>query len=346
MPSAAKDPEGLVKAIYQEISRMRYRLLIPMDDVTVGVLAGAMPQLEGLVRLPFPDLEAVYAAHDKAALISRAKEKGVPVPKTVVVRETADVQRAVREVGLPAVVKPRFSRFRRGGDWIHGGGTRYVRTPAELELACRAVQELVPFPLVQECIPGEGRGIFLLMKHGEVRAAFAHRRMREKPPSGGVSVLSESVPLDPALLEFSQRLLSDLKWHGVAMVEFKRDTRDGITKLMEINGRFWGSLQLAIDAGVDFPWLLYRLAVVGDITPVFSYKEGVRLRWWLGDLDWLLLCFRKSRSVSSRVAVIREFLKPSRARAEIFRWGDPGPQLAELSQYVGHITRKGIRRIS
>lgn len=130
------------------------------------------------------------------------------------------------------------------------------------------------------------------------------------------------------------------------MVEFKRDTRDGITKLMEINGRFWGSLQLAIDAGVDFPWLLYRLAVVGDITPVFSYKEGVRLRWWLGDLDWLLLCFRKSRSVSSRVAVIREFLKPSRARAEIFRWGDPGPQLAELSQYVGHITRKGIRRIS
>lgn len=339
VPPPAGDPEGFVKAVRQEVSRGAYRVIIPTDDVTLALLAGAKPQFEGVVALPFPDLDTVYAAHDKAVLNSLAKQKEIPVPKTVIVYVPDDVRQAAHEVGFPAVVKPRFSRFRCGGEWAHGGGTHYVHNTEELESACRAIHQLVPFPLVQEYIPGEGHGIFLLMNHGKVRAAFAHRRVREKPPSGGVSVLSESVRLDPGLLDYSRRLLSDLKWHGVAMVEFKRDDRDGIAKLIEINGRFWGSLQLAIDAGVDFPTLLYQLAVDGDITPVFSYKERVRLRWWLGDLDWLVLCLRKCRGMSSRVEVIWEFLKPSRARAEVFRWEDPVPQLAELYEYVGHIAR-------
>jgi predicted ATP-grasp superfamily ATP-dependent carboligase len=87
------------------------------------------------------------------------------------------------------------------------------------------------------------------MNRGRLRAAFAHRRLREKPPSGGVSVLSESIALDPQVLEQAERILEALKWHGVAMVEFKRDARDGVAKL-GINGRFWGSLQLSVDAGV------------------------------------------------------------------------------------------------
>lgn len=79
------------------------------------------------------------------------------------------------------------------------------------------------------------------------------------------------------------RLLRELNWYGLAMVEFKVDPRDGVPKLMEINPKLWGSLNLAIASGVDFPALLYRLAVDGDVRPVFDYQVGVRCRFLLAD---------------------------------------------------------------
>jgi predicted ATP-grasp superfamily ATP-dependent carboligase len=264
--------------------------------------------------------------------MSLAEEKGVPVPRTLVVREPADLERAIQHVGFPAVVKARVSRLAVGRQWRSGAGTHYVHTRTELEAACRAVGDTVPFPLVQEYIPGDGRGVFALMNRGRLRAAFAHRRLREKPPSGGVSVLSESIALDPEVLAQAEQILEALKWHGVAMVEFKRDARDGVSKLLEINGRFWGSLQLSVDAGVDFPYLLYRLAIAGDVEPVSTYATGVRLRWGLGNVDWLLLRLRES----GRLQAVREFLTPAGrlARGEVLRGDDPAPAAVELSQYL------------
>ena len=107
------------------------------------------------------------------------------------------------------------------------------------------------FPLlIQQRIVGPGTGIFLLVWDGTVRAVFAHRRLREKPPSGGVSVYSESIAAKPDLVERSRLLLERMKWNGIAMIEYKLDASTGVPYLMEVNGRFWGSLQLAIDAGV------------------------------------------------------------------------------------------------
>jgi predicted ATP-grasp superfamily ATP-dependent carboligase len=279
--------------------------------------------------------------------MSLAEEVGIPVPKSVVVHDPSDLRTAIRRVGLPAVVKARVSRFPNGGQWRDGGGTQYAHTAAELEEAYRAAREVSPSPLVQEYVPGDGRGIFLLMNRGQPRAAFAHRRLREKPPSGGVSVLSESVALDSQLLQHSERILEALKWHGVAMVEFRHDARDGVSKLLEINGRFWGSLQLAVDAGVDFPYLLYRLAIDGDIEPVFTYDVGVRLRWWLGDADWLLLRLRERGGIAGQLGAILEFLRPAgvMTRAEVFRRDDPAPAVMELAQYLRHALRSAIRRL-
>ena len=81
------------------------------------------------------------------------------------------------------------------------------------------------------------------------------------------------------------KLLKKLNWYGVAMVEFKADIRDNIPKLMEVNPRFWGSLPLAIYSGVDFPWLLAKMAINGDIEPITSYKKGVKLRFLYMDLS-------------------------------------------------------------
>src|SRR5262249_50116444 len=309
VPSPARSAEAFVSAIREEVSRRSHRVVVPVDDITLSVVSQARSQFEGLTALPFPEFETVQLAHDKGALAALAEEKGIPVPKTVVMRDPADLESAITHVGFPAVVKARVSRFPLGGQWRDGGPVHYVRTASGLDEVIRAVREVVPCPLVQEHIPGEGRGLFVLMNRGRLRAAFAHRRIREKPPSGGVSVLSESVALDPQLLEHAERILDALKWHGVAMLEFKRDARDGVSKLLEINGRFWGSLQLAVDSGVDFPYLLYQLAVDGDIEPVFAYQVGVRLRWWLGDLDWLLIRLREKESLAQRLRALREFLR-------------------------------------
>ena len=347
VPSAARSGEAFVSALRQEVSRGKHSVVIPADDVSLSLVAQARSEFEGLTALPFPDLETIQTAHDKGALIALAAEAGIPVPRTVVVRGPADLEGAIKHVGLPAVVKARVSRFSREGQWRIGGAVHYVRTAAEVADAFRAVHAVVPCPLLQEHIPGDGRGIFVLMNRGRVRAAFAHRRLREKPPSGGVSVLSESVGLDPQLLEPAERILEALKWHGVAMVEFKRDARDGVSKLLEINGRFWGSLQLAVDSGVDFPYLLYRLAVDGDIDPVFTYRIGVRLRWWLGDLDWLLIRLRERGSLAQRLRAIPEFLRPAgrSSRAEIFRRDDPAPAIRELSQYSQALLRDAVARL-
>ena len=126
-------------------------------------------------------------------------------------------------------------------------------------------------------------------QHGRLVAEFSHRRIREKPPSGGVSVLCESVPVVPQAKQYAQALLDALRWEGVAMVEFKMDMADQSLKLIEINGRFWGSLQLAIDAGVDFPALLVQTLADEPMPVIDSYRVGVRSRWLMGDFDALLM---------------------------------------------------------
>ena len=161
----------------------------------------------------------------------------------------------------PLVVKAHRSRVRSESAW-QSTAVKYVRDRVELqrELNARTAYE---FPLlIQQKIQGPGIGVFMCYDRGRPIATFSHRRIREKPPTGGISVLSESIAVDPEARDYSERLLSALRWHGVAMVEFKADNRDGRPKLMEINGRFWGSLQLAIDAGVDFPAILLRYSLI------------------------------------------------------------------------------------
>jgi predicted ATP-grasp superfamily ATP-dependent carboligase len=121
-----------------EIRRGKPRVLIPTDDIALSLLSGARSRYEGLAVLPFPDAEIVQLAHDKGALMSLADEKGIPAPRTVVVREPADVERAIRSVGFPAVVKARVSRLVVGGQWRSAPGlTTYITARARAGVPSR-----------------------------------------------------------------------------------------------------------------------------------------------------------------------------------------------------------------
>jgi predicted ATP-grasp superfamily ATP-dependent carboligase len=237
-----------------------------------------------------PTPEAYDALANKAALLARAQTLGWPIPRTIQVACPSELIEAAQAVGYPCVLKPHRSVVA-DGVLNHSFGVRYATGPAALQDAYPAAA----YPLlVQERIAGPIEGVFLLMEHGRRVAVFAHRRLREKPPSGGVSTYRESIPVVPELLAATERLLGDVGWHGVAMVEFKRSDRNGLRYLMEVNGRLWGSLQLAIDAGVDFPNLLVAVALGRPVTAVETYRVGVRSRWFWGDVDHLLTRLRRS----------------------------------------------------
>jgi predicted ATP-grasp superfamily ATP-dependent carboligase len=173
-------------------------------------------------------------------------------------------------------------------------------------------------------------------------AQFSHRRLREKPPSGGVSVLCESVQIPTQALRHAKILLDELQWEGVAMVEFKLDSADQKYKLMEINGRFWGSLQLAIDAGVDFPDLLIQTLGNEPLRPIETYRIGVKSRWLMGDLDALLMRLLKNEAelhlppgYPGKIESIFRFVGSwgQNVCSEVFRLSDVKPGLHEIKRW-------------
>ncbi|MEC7727283.1 MAG: ATP-grasp domain-containing protein, partial [Pseudomonadota bacterium] len=162
----------------------------------------------------------------------------------------------------------------------------------------------------------------------------------EKPPEGGVSVLSRSVAVNEELRQAAERLLSAVGWHGVAMVEF-RVSDTGQPYLMELNTRFWGSLQLAIDAGVDFPLMLANCHLNRPNPPITTYREDQRLRWLLGDLDSLYIYLKRKHTFSDKLKRILEFIviRPRHQKHEINRLYDLKPAWVELKQYLTSLRR-------
>lgn len=345
-PSPHVDPDGFFQSVLERTRKFRRAILIPVTDVTTSEILRRRGEFPEEIAIPFDSFDKFRLLSDKAWLVSQCRTLGISMPRTIVSTEfddREDVIVAAKDVGFPLVVKPSFSRIRTETGWI-GTQVRYARDEGELRNILRGEPVLgIPF-LLQERIQGPGVGIFLLMKEGVPLARFAHRRIREKPPAGGVSVLCESIQPPAGALDDAKRLLGGVRWNGVAMVEFKVDERDDVPKLLEVNARFWGSLQLAVSSGMDFPFLLVRMAHGDELDGFIEYTPGLKVRWELGDLDHLWLRLFRSNSLlslpsrsPSRASVFVNFVadsfRPS-VRSEVFRFRDARPFMHELRRYV------------
>jgi predicted ATP-grasp superfamily ATP-dependent carboligase len=340
-PDPLRDYAGFLHYFRGILDDIKPDVLLPVTDVTTMIAAEHKDSLKKYCAIPFPDYEAVQRAADKSGVMKLAKQLDIPVPRTLYVNDIREAQEAVSScssIGYPVVIKPSRSRVRTGNVW-KSHGVKYADDEGQLRRILRGLNNEGGFPvLLQERIIGDGVGLFLLMDAGATIAAFAHRRLREKPPSGGVSVLRESMPIQPQLKEYSERLLKALNWQGIAMVEFKQDRKSGRFMLMEINGRFWGSLQLAIDAGVNFPVLLTMSAMGEKIAPVHDYRIGVKSRWFWGDVDALLSrLFKSAKELQlppghpGRLKTLFQFLKlkEKNTRYEVLDMDDIKPWLYE-----------------
>jgi predicted ATP-grasp superfamily ATP-dependent carboligase len=339
--TALEDPAAFAADVAAHVRRINASLLIPLTDASVQAILEHRDTLPVTCRLPFGSLDSFRRCSDKQQVHELAESLGVGAPDSVCLRDRfAAVPDAPSH--YPAVVKPHRS--------VGGDLTRMkllVRVVNDAEECRRALNDLPAeaFPvLVQRRIIGPGEGVFLARWHGRTLARFAHRRLREKPPAGGVSVVRESIAMDPAVLDACEKLLDRLDWQGVAMIEGKRDLSTGRWCVIEVNGRFWGSLQLAIDAGVDFPSIVARAVLDGPPEPIPRWRSGVRLRWEWGDMDHLLIRMVRSRArlhlppnAPGRLGVIAGFFAhiPGRDRVEVFRWSDPMPFVIESLDRLG-----------
>lgn len=296
-----------------------------------GITVGSAP--DELLRLAF----------DKAQTVEIARHSGVAVPPTRAPGSLNEARAAAQEIGFPCVVKSRYSNAWDGTRFLSDPGTTYVREPAELDAAIEQHRQGDHWPLIQGFVPGQGKGVFALFDGGRPVAWFAHERLRDVRPSGSGSSLRRSAPLDPRLLGPAERLLTAMTWHGPAMVEFRDDGKSDPV-LMEVNGRFWGSLQLAVSAGADFPQWWVAILRGRSVDRRSGYATGLTLRWVWGDVKrFLYILAGAPPSYPGRYPTIAQGLRellgpqPRGTRSETWEPGDRWPALGEWVQGMAEL---------
>lgn len=330
-PSPEYQPQAFIEWISQLQAIRQFDLLLPVTEITSQLILMNQDKL----KLPtaFADYSRVMQLADKHRLMQLADHLQVPTPKWNFYAALNELN--VQNIQYPCVIKPALSRLYLEDHWL----TTTVGIIKDAQSLQQYIQKNRYLEhngfMLQEFIPGHGAGVFCLYNRGQPVTFFAHKRLREKPPQGGVSVLCESQAVDPQLQSLAEKLLSAANWHGVAMVEF-RITPDGKPYLMEINTRFWGSLQLSVDSGLDFPWLLTAQTLKLDHQIPKNYTIGRRLRWLLGDFDSLYLYWKSPATLTQKLKRSLDFLWPGffSTGYEINRWSDLKPALFEFKQYI------------
>jgi len=330
------NPKQFTEEIKDIIAKFDIKIILPMTDISTATILKQRAQFTS-ISIPAPTYEAYNQASNKNSLFKLAISLGIPTPKTIFIDSTNEIGHRLNELAYPVVIKPSKSRVLVNNHWI-STQVSYAHSLDDLQHQIKENDWLQSFPfMVQEYIQGDGHGTFAFYEQGRPITFFAHKRLREKPPSGGVSVLRESTPVNPLMQEISKKLLDHIGWHGAAMVEFIV-SNDGTPYLIEINGRFWGSLQLSIDAGIDFPHLAYLLAANKPLPTNINYRPHIRSRWLLGDLDHLYLTLKsdnKKISLPEKFSAIIEFMKfyQKNTYYEVNRLNDIKPFLYELKNY-------------
>ena len=257
----------------------------------------------------------------------------------------SEVEVAVREIGLPAVVKPVES-------WVRGEqqGARFApQLVTTLEEAQRAVEGLTSLggtTLFQQFLTGRREAVSFLYAHGQIYARFAQYAKRTAPPLGGNSVLRQSIAIPSDIGEQVERLVSAIELEGYSEVEFRRDNA-GNPYLMEINPRLSASVEIAVRAGVDFPYLLYQWANGDRIDMVKGYQIGHWMRYLGGDIATALsaLLQRGRPGITAPTRTIFEFCASFFVPMsyDYVDWTDPLPILPAM---FGFLLRgaKGISR--
>ncbi len=243
------------------------------------------------ILVPRPDRLADVL--DKRRTLDIAKAAGISIPATWQPIAGEDFAARVQEQAYPLIAKwanppaviPLLDQA--GLEWLK---TEYIHTPGELGSLLARYAPIGQWPLIQQYCSGVGVGQMLYVYDGRATLRFQHRRLHEWPPEGGVSTNCRAEPFGrhAAQMDLSEKLLRALDWQGQAMVEYRYDQVQDRYWLMEVNGRFWGSLPLAHHCGAHFAWEAYRRHVLvrGDAAP--APRDDLKARYMVPESKRLL----------------------------------------------------------
>jgi predicted ATP-grasp superfamily ATP-dependent carboligase len=324
------------------LDQTRARVLITSSDGTVAVIRQHREQLERRVRIALAKESALAIAVNKEQTLEIAERLGMGVPRGVIVGSVNEVQAALREVGLPAVVKPNESWL-----WGEQHGARLicklVTTPEEARLAVEELTSLGGTTLFQQFLSGRREAVSFLYSNGEMYARFAQWAKRTQPPLGGTSVLRQSIAIPEDIGEQAERLVREIELEGYSEVEFRRDS-EGKPYLMEINPRLSASVEVAVRAGVDFSYLLYQWASGDRIDHVKSYRVGGWMRYLGGDVITTLQSFTQrgrpgvTPPAQAVLGFIGSFFLPM--GYDYVNLKDPFPAFAATADFCNYVLRK------
>jgi predicted ATP-grasp superfamily ATP-dependent carboligase len=347
-PDPTISPSDVVETLLREARARRIDLIVPVTDEIMLPVSDARERFAGVCALALPSRDALAAARDKVVTHKLARSLGIATPNSAVVATAAEALAAADGLGWPVVLKPQVSRSLDAEGRIEAFGVGYARDPHDLTRRMQTFEGRCSV-LLQEYCGGEARGVGLLMQEGKPIVGFEHRRLREVPISGGASSFRESVELEGVHYESAVRLLEALRWTGLAMVEFKGPA--AAPKLMEINGRIWGSLALAVKSGVDFPAYAAELYLHGSraVVPA-SYTVGVRSRDLRLELSWIASVLSGSRAYPFIASPSRrDALGPALRLVvptdgyDVLSHDDPRPGLVEIASLGTRLYRKVLR---
>ena len=254
-----KDITTFKENIIDLLQKKKYSAILPFGFETTVALSKIKNDIDLYVSCFLADFELIKKVHDKKELHTLLGNDGFNVPNLY----DSDVLEQNKKISFPVVVKARK------GCGIKKG-VRYAENHEELTTAIKQInseaknyhdQDIEDFsnPMIQEYIPGQIYDVLCLVDHGNVIAAMTQIREVTYPLSGGVGANIVVVD-DDNLKQYAIEILKHISWNGPCQVEVKKDSRDGSYKLIEINPKLWGTLDLAIQAGFNFPLWAVMLA--------------------------------------------------------------------------------------
>jgi len=329
-PSPEEYPNFFVSQMYDLVKMKKYEMIIPVRDATTILFSKYKNKFSNFTKIPIPNYETLMKGRDKAQTVKIAMENNIPCPKTYFIEKREDINKIKNKLEFPVLIRPRESSGSRG--------IVYVDSPENFVHKYKNVRGKFGAVMIQEYIP-HGGGHYsvcaLFNQYSEPRASFVYREIRQYPITGGPATFSESVER-PDVIKYTLKLLKAINWYGVAHADFMIDERDKKPKLLEINPRFWTSLNLAILSGVDFPYLLYKMAIDGDVKPVNHYRIGMKMRVLPEDL----LCFL---STPSKFKKLSEFITFNCVGDAILSIDDIGPAFGVMLESIISLLSKERR---
>lgn len=352
-PDPELDHEAFIEHLIEHLDRSDYFAIFGTEDATSLLLSKHKERIERTGTIvAVEDWETFELAYDKATLFELIGSLDVLFPDTHAPSDITAVAELGDDVEYPAVIKPRSKSQLIDGDGYSTtrvGDENYVESPEELSRIYRRIVRQhdgleEQLPIVQEYVPGMTTTTVALADDGDVVTYFQEKRLRTYPSSGGNSALLTAVR-EPKMLEYTERILDSLGWTGPVMVEFMQ-TPEGEFYVIEVNGRYWGSLPFAVESGIDIPWLHYLQLQGVDPSPLVEdgdyQTDIVQRRLLYEDIQWFC-----ENIADGNIGAVVPFLGTfAQARHTFVALDDPVPTVGALIQASQLATRSVIQRVS